>query len=266
MERIWGGATLNTEMVASYPSLRDRVIVVTGGASGIGEAIVQAFAEQNSRVAFLDIQDEAADRLVHKVKAYGATPPVYFRCDLSDIAAIKRSMDHILRQFKSVDVLVNNAGNDSRHSIDEVTPEYWDQAMAANLKHQFFMSQAVVPSMRRANGGSIINMSSISWVIPSIGLPVYVAAKAAIVGLTRTLAHELGVHNIRVNCVMPGAIQTERQERLWFTEAYKAEILNRQALKRIIRPDEVARLVLFLAAEDSSSITNQSFVIDGSWI
>jgi NAD(P)-dependent dehydrogenase (short-subunit alcohol dehydrogenase family) len=252
-------------MVTSYPSLRDRVIVVTGGASGIGEAIVEAFALQNSRVAFLDIQDAAADRLIHKIEATGFRPPIYFHCDLSDIAAIKASIEDILQRFNTVDVLVNNAGNDSRHSIEEVTPEYWDQAMAVNLKHHFFMSQAVVPSMKRASGGSIINMSSISWVIPSIGLPVYVAAKAAIVGLTRTLAHELGVHNIRVNCVMPGAIQTERQERLWFTEAYKAEILSRQALKRIIRPDEVARLVLFLAAEDSSSITNQSFVIDGGW-
>jgi D-xylose 1-dehydrogenase len=253
-------------MVTSYPSLRDRVVIVTGGASGIGEAIVEAFAMQNSRVAFLDIQDEAAERLVQKIQSAGFTPPVYFRCELSDATAIRASVEDILQRFTAVDVLVNNAGNDSRHSIEEVTPESWDQAMAVNLKHQFFMSQAIIPSMKQAGGGSIINMSSISWVIPSIGLPVYVAAKAAIVGLTRTLAHELGVHNIRVNCVMPGAIQTERQERLWLTEAYKAEILARQALKRLIRPDEVARLVLFLAAEDSSSITNQSFVIDGGWI
>ena len=252
-------------MVTSYPSLRDRIVVVTGGASGIGEAIVEAFAMQNSRVAFLDIHDEAADRLAHKNKR-AWFPPVYIHCDLSDVTAIKASVDDILQRFKRVDVLVNNAGNDSRHLIEDVTPEYWDQAMAVNLKHQFFMSQAVIPSMKQAGGGSIINMSSISWVVPSTGLPVYVAAKAAIVGLTRTLAHELGVHNIRVNCVMPGAIQTERQERLWLTEAYKAEILTRQALKRSIRPDEVARLVLFLAAEDSSSITNQSFVIDGGWI
>jgi NAD(P)-dependent dehydrogenase (short-subunit alcohol dehydrogenase family) len=253
-------------MVTSYPSLRDRLVVVTGGASGIGEAIVEAFAKQNSRVALLDIQDAAADNLVQKIESAGFTPPVFIHCDLSDPTAIKASVEHILQRFKVVDVLVNNAGNDSRHSIEEVTPEYWDQAMAVNLKHQFFMSQAVIPSMRQAGGGSIVNMSSISWVIPSVGLPVYVAAKAAVVGLTRTLAHELGAHNIRVNCVMPGAIQTERQERLWFTEAYKAEILARQALKRLIRPDEVARLVLFLAAEDSSSITNQSFVIDGGWI
>jgi NAD(P)-dependent dehydrogenase (short-subunit alcohol dehydrogenase family) len=257
---------LNIETMASYPSLRDCVVVVTGGASGIGEAIVEGFAMQNSRVAFLDIQDAAADRLIHKIEAAGFTPPVYFHCDLNDVAAIKASVENIHERFSTVDVLVNNAGNDSRHSVEEVTPESWDRVMAVNLKHQFFMSQAVIPFMKQAGGGSIINMSSISWAIPSIGLPVYVTAKAAIVGLTRTLAHELGVHNIRVNCVMPGAIQTERQERLWFTEAYKAEILARQALKRMIRPDEVARLVLFLAAEDSSGITNQSFVIDGGLI
>jgi NAD(P)-dependent dehydrogenase (short-subunit alcohol dehydrogenase family) len=252
--------------MASYPGLRDRVVVVTGGASGIGEAIVEAFAMQKSRVVFLDIQDAAAGLLIDKIAAAGFTPPVYFHCDLRDTAAIKTSVEDILQRFHTIDVLVNNAGNDSRHSIEEVTPESWDQAMAVNLKHQFFMTQAVIPSMRQASQGSIINMSSISWAIPSTGLPVYVTAKAAIVGLTRTLAHELGVHNIRVNCVMPGAIQTERQQRLWFTEAYKAEILTRQALKRMIGPDEVARLILFLAAEDSSGITNQSFVIDGGWI
>jgi D-xylose 1-dehydrogenase len=251
--------------MASYPSLRDRVVVVSGGASGIGEAIVEAFAMQNAQVAFLDIQDAAADVLVHKIEAAGFPPPIYIRCDLREISAIKASVEDILNRFKTVDVLVNNAGNDSRHSIEGVTSDYWDQAMAVNLKHQFFMAQAVVPSMKKAARGSIINMSSISWAIPSTGLPVYVAAKAAVVGLTRTLAHELGVHNLRVNCVMPGAILTQRQEQLWFTEEYKAEVLARQALKRIIMPDEVARLILFLAAEDSSSITNQSFVIDAGW-
>ena len=252
--------------MASYPSLRDRVIIVTGGASGIGETIVAAFAMQHSQVAFLDIQDAAANLLIQKIESAGFTPPAYFHCDLTDIAAIKASVEDILQRFNTVDVLVNNAGNDSRHSIEEVTPEYWDQAMAVNLRHQFFMAQAVIPSMRQANRGSIINMSSISWAIPSIGLPVYVTAKAAVVGLTRTLAHEVGIHNIRVNCVMPGAIQTERQERLWFTEAYKAEILAKQALKRTIQSDEVASLVLFLAAEDSSGVTSQSFIIDGGWI
>jgi NAD(P)-dependent dehydrogenase (short-subunit alcohol dehydrogenase family) len=257
---------LDIEKMASYPSLSDRVIVVTGGASGIGEAIVEAFAMQRSQVAFLDIQDAAADRLVQRIEASGLASPVYFHCDLNDVAEIKASVQDIFQRFETIDVLINNAGNDSRHSIEEVTPEFWDQAMAVNLKHQFFMTQAVIPFMRQAGRGSIINMSSISWAIPSIGLPVYVTAKAAVVGLTRTLAHELGVHNIRVNCVMPGAIRTERQERLWFTEAYKTEILTRQALKRMIMPAEVARLILFLAAEDSSGVTNQSFIIDGGWI
>ena len=200
------------------------------------------------------------------LKTAGCTPPIYHHCDLRDVEAVNASVSDILQQFKTVDVLVNNAGNDSRHSIEEVTSEYWDQCMAINLKHQFFTAQAVIPAMRKVGGGSIINMSSISWVIPSIGLPVYVAAKAAIVGLTRTLAHELGKNNIRVNCVMPGAIQTERQNRLWLTEEYKTEILARQALKRLINPDEVANLIVFLAADDSAAITNQSFVIDGGWI
>jgi NAD(P)-dependent dehydrogenase (short-subunit alcohol dehydrogenase family) len=172
----------------------------------------------------------------------------------------------ILTQFGGVDVLVNNAGNDTRHTIEEVTPEYWDSSIAINLRHQFFMSQSVIPSMKKSGQGSIINMSSIGWAIPSTGVPVYVTAKAAVVGLTRTLAHELGGHNIRVNCVMPGAILTDRQKRLWLTEAYTAEVLGRQALKRMILPEEVARLVLFLAADDSAAITNQSYVIDGGWI
>jgi len=260
-----GQQKLNIKEMASYPSLRDRVVVVSGGATGIGEAIVEAFAMQNAQVAFLDIQDAAAAVLVHKIESAGFPPPIYIRCDLTEISAVKESFEDILNRFKTVDVLVNNAGNDSRHSIEEVTSDYWDQAMAVNLKHQFFMAQAVIPSMKKAARGSIINMSSISWAIPSTGLPVYIAAKAAVVGLTRTLAHELGVHNIRVNCVMPGAILTQRQEQLWFTEEYKSKVLARQALKRIIMPEEVARLILFLAAEDSSSITNQSFVIDAGW-
>ena len=241
-------------------------MVVTGGAAGIGEAIVEAFARQDSRVVFLDIQDEAANRLVKKIEASGLIAPAYHHCDLGDTDAIHRSIQKILEQFKTIDVLVNNAGNDARHTIDDVTSAYWDQSIAINLKQQFFMSQGVIPSMKRSHHGSIINMSSISWVIPSTNLPVYVTAKAAVVGMTRTLAHELGVHNIRVNCVMPGAIQTRRQEELWFTQEYKAEIFARQALKRMIQPDEVAQLVLFLAADDSAAITSQSFVIDGGWV
>lgn len=240
--------------------------MVTGGASGIGEAIVEAFAGQGARVVFLDIQDAAAEALVRRIETGGFPAPLYFHCDLADIAELEGVMRQVHERFSLVDVLVNNAGNDSRHAIEEVTSEFWDRTMAVNLKHQFFMAKAVIPGMKKAGRGSIINMSSIGWMIPSTNLPVYVTAKAAIVGMTRTLAHELGGDNIRVNSVLPGGIQTERQKQLWFTEEYKAEILASQALQRMLMPEEVARLVLFLAADDSSAITNQAYVIDGGWV
>jgi NAD(P)-dependent dehydrogenase (short-subunit alcohol dehydrogenase family) len=258
--------TVGTGKFAVYPSLRDRVVVVSGGASGIGEAIVEAFATQHARVAFFDIQDAAAEALISRISSAGFPAPDYFHCDLTDVAAIQAATQKILERFEGVDVLVNNAGNDTRHRTEEVTSDFWDKTMAVNLKHQFFLTQVVVPSMKKAARGSIINMSSIGWVIPSMGIPVYVTAKAGVIGMTRTLAHELGASGIRVNSVMPGAVLTERQKQLWFTDTYKAEILAHQALKRMILPEEVARLVLFLAADDSAAITNQSYVIDGGWI
>jgi NAD(P)-dependent dehydrogenase (short-subunit alcohol dehydrogenase family) len=193
---------------ATYPSLRERVVVVTGGASGIGEAVVEAFAANAARVVFLDVQTEAAERLAVRLTDGNAYAPVFIRCDLTDIGSLQAAVESILQEFDAVDVLVNNAGNDTRHTIEEVTPEFWDRTMAINLKQQFFMAQAVIPGMRRAGRGSIINMSSIAWMIPSTNVPVYVTAKAGIVGMTRTLAHELGRWNIRVNCVLPGAIAT----------------------------------------------------------
>jgi D-xylose 1-dehydrogenase len=250
---------------ASYPSLTNRTVLITGGASGIGEKLVEAFAAQGAQVIFLDIQDEAAQLLILRLEQQGTPPPVYFSCDLTDIPSLDKSLHTILSRFESIDVLINNAGNDIRHTWEDVTSDLWDRSMAINLKHQFFVTQAIAPSMKQRQRGSIINMSSISWTIPSTGLPVYVTAKAAIVGLTRTLAHELGPHGIRVNCIMPGAIVTERQKNLWLTDAYIAEVLNRQALKRLIVPEEVARLALFLAADDSAAITSQSYVIDGGW-
>lgn len=250
---------------AIYPSLRDRVVIVTGGASGIGAAIVEAFAHQGAKVCFLDMQDEAAAAVVARVGS-ASHAPVYYRCDLTDIEALRGSVQAILDGFGSIDVLVNNAGNDARHRVADVTPEFWDRAMAVNLRHQFFMAQAVIPAMQRAGRGSIINMSSIGWIIPSLNQPVYIAAKAGVVGLTRTLAHEVGRDNIRVNAVLPGSILTERQQRLWMTPEYEAEVLRNQALQRMILPEEVARLVLFLAADDSAAITNQSLVIDAGWV
>jgi NAD(P)-dependent dehydrogenase (short-subunit alcohol dehydrogenase family) len=187
-------------------------------------------------------------------------------CDLTDIAALRSAVAEIEGRLGALRVLVNNAASDDRHQFADVTPEYWDERMAINLRHHFFAIQAVVPRMAEAGGGSIINMSSIAWMIPSTGLPAYVTAKAGIIGLTRTLAHELAASNIRVNCVLPGAIATERQRRLWYTPEYLEEILSAQALKRTLVPEDVARLVLFLAADDSEAITNQSYVIDGGWV
>jgi D-xylose 1-dehydrogenase len=255
----------NTEF-ARYPSLQDRVVLVTGGATGIGESIVRHFARQRSRVSFLDVLDEPGWALANGLAGEGCPTPDYLHCDLTDIAALKGAVDRVLAKQGAVDVLVNNAANDQRHKIEDVTPEYWEQSIAVNLRPQFFMAQAVLPAMKAAGRGSIINMSSISWMIPSTGLPLYVAAKAAIVGLTRTLAHEVGPAGIRVNAVLPGAIVTEKQKRLVYTPEYKAEIMARQALKRDILPEDVARLVLFLASDDSSAITNQSYVIDGGWM
>jgi NAD(P)-dependent dehydrogenase (short-subunit alcohol dehydrogenase family) len=247
---------------AIYPSLA----LITGGASGIGEKIVDAFARQGGRTIFLDIQDEAAHRVIENNRAAGHSVPEYYRCDVTDIDELQACTERAIATHGTVDVLVNNAGNDDRHSIESVTAKSWDKTIAVNLKHQFFLTQAVLPAMKKARRGSIVNMSSISWIIPSTGLPVYIASKAAIVGLTRTLAHELGPDNIRVNAVLPGAIQTDRQQKLWFTEEYRAEILASQALKRMILPDDVANLVLFLAADDSSAITSQSYVVDGGWV
>lgn len=255
----------NTGNHAQYPSLEDKVVLITGGASGIGSSMVEHFAAQGSRVAFLDLDEASATKLIED-SADASHPPRFLKCDLTDIAALRSAIQQVESKLGPVNVLVNNAARDDRHKTAEVTPEYWDERLAVNLRHQFFATQAVIPGMTAACGGSIINMSSISWIIPSTGLPAYVTAKAGIVGLTRTLSRELGEANIRVNCVSPGAIMTERQRRLWFTPEYLAEVMKAQALKREVLPEDVARLVLFLAADDSASITGQNFIVDGGWV
>ena len=251
---------------AIYPSLKGRRVLITGGATGIGEAFVAGFAEQGARVVFLDIQDEAANELAVRVASGGDPKPQYFHCDMTDLDQIRDSVGRAIDFLGGLDVLLNNAGNDQRHSIEEVTPALWDKLMAVNLRHQFFVTQAALPALKQSSAGSIVNMSSIAWLIPGVQMPVYITAKAAIVGLTRTLAHEVGKYNVRVNAILPGAILTEKQRRLWVTPEYSAEILANQALKRHLFPDEVVRLALFLAADDSSAITGQSHIIDGGWV
>ena len=251
---------------ATYPSLKTRVVLITGGATGIGASVVAHFARQGSRVTFLDVQDEAAQQLVDSLASEGCPKPIYIHFDITDLGALKAAVDQVLATHATVDVLVNNAANDQRHSIEEVTPEFWEHSLATNLRPHFFTMQAVLPAMRKAGRGSIINMSSIAWMIPNLNMPIYNTAKAAIVGLTRAFAHECGASNIRVNAVLPGAIATERQRRLWYTPEYLENIRSRQALPHQIEPEEVARLILFLAADDSSAITNQSYVVDAGFV
>lgn len=251
---------------ATYPSLRDKVVVVTGGGSGIGAAVVEHFVAQGSRVAFLDVAVEPSLALVKALTPAALHRPLFFACDLTDIAALRAALATIAAELGPVRVLINNAGSDDRHDVAEITPDYWDERMNVNVRHQFFAIQAVSPGMRVAGGGSIVNFSSIAWLIPSTRQAAYVSAKAAIVGLTRTMAHELGEADIRVNCVLPGAIITDRQRRLWMTPEYTARVRAAQALKRELTPADVARLVVFLAADDSSAITNQSYIIDGGWV
>jgi len=251
---------------ARYPSLADKVVLITGGGQGIGAAAVEHFALQGARVAFLDLADEPAHALVASLTPRCPHPPLYRHCDLTDIPALQSTIAEVSATLGPPRVLINNAANDDRHRFEDVTLAYWDQRMAVNLRHQFFAAQAVAPGMKSAGGGSIVNLSSIAWMIPAPDLSLYNMAKAAIVAMTRSLAHELGPSNIRVNCVLPGAILTERQQRLYMSPDYEQHIFTLQCLKRHLLPEEVARLLLFLAADDSSAITNQSHIIDGGWI
>jgi NAD(P)-dependent dehydrogenase (short-subunit alcohol dehydrogenase family) len=255
-----------TNQFARYASLSDRVVLITGGGSGIGASMVEHFARQGANVAFFDVAEDASRDVVNRLAERVKHTPLFIRCDLTDIAALRLAIQKVDIVMGPIDVLVNNAANDDRHALEAVTPEYWDEMMEVNLRHHFFAIQAVAPGMKSRGQGSIINMSSISWVVPGTGLPAYITAKAGIVGLTRTMARELGPSGVRVNCVLPGAILTEKQQRLWWTPEYMNRIMAGQSIKRTLLPEDVSRLVLFLAADDSSAITCQSYIIDGGWV
>ena len=255
-----------TPIYATYPSLLDQVVLITGGATGIGAATVEQFALQGAQVAFLDVSDAPALTLADDLAQRCPHKPLFLHCDLTDIDSLQSSIAAIAAQLGAPRILINNAANDERHRFEDVTVASWDRGMAVNLRHQFFAAQAVAPGMKAAGGGSIINMSSISWMIPTANLSVYISAKSAIIGMTRSMAHDLGPHNIRVNCVLPGSILTEKQQRLYMTPDHEQELFLVQSLKRYILPEEVSRLLLFLAADDSSAITNQSYIIDGGRI
>jgi D-xylose 1-dehydrogenase len=248
---------------ATYPSLRDRVVFVTGGASGIGASEVTHFAQQGARVAFVDVADDAAEKLVTTLRNAGQPAPFYQHCDLKDIGALRAAIAEVGHRLGNITVLVNNAANDQRHNWQDVTPEYWDERLATNLRHQFFAIQSVAPMMRAAGGGSIINFGSISWHSNQGGMPAYTTAKAAVEGLSKGMARDLGVDGIRVNTVIPGWIMTERQITLWLTPEAEQNLLHMQCLKRKLVPDDVARLVLWLGADDSRMCTAQLWVVDG---
>ena len=248
----------------SYAGLADRVVLITGGASGIGAAFVRAFAAQGARVAFLDVDTNAGETLVKEVAAAGGTAPLFLPCDLLDIDALRAAMAEAHRKLGDAAVLVNNAANDRRQVLAEVTPAEFDWMVGVNLKHVFFAAQAVVPQMQARGGGSIINMSSIAWMRGAPALPVYAAAKAAIVGFTNSLARSVGSDRIRVNAIAPGMVITERQRRLWYPdERVIAEFRTRQAVPDPVTPEDIARMALFLASDESQRITSQCFRVDG---
>jgi NAD(P)-dependent dehydrogenase (short-subunit alcohol dehydrogenase family) len=259
------GAIIMTDNLANYPSLRQRTVLVTGGASGIGAAIVEAFSHQGSRVAFLDRDETAAAALVGRL-GKGDDAPLFLSCDLTDIAALRQAVARAAEALGPIAVLVNNAARDDRHAIEAVTPEMWDGIMANNLRHQFFAAQAVMSGMAASGGGAIVNLGSISWLVGQGGMPGYLSAKAAIAGLTRALARDLGPKNIRVNSVVPGWTMTERQLALWLTPEAEKDLMARQCLKRRLMPRDIANMVLFLAADDSAMCTNQSYIVDGGWV
>lgn len=249
---------------ARYPSLAGTPVIISGGATGIGESLVRNFAAQGAKVGFVDIAVQAGEKLAADLNAAGQTVR-FTPCDITDIAAYQAAIAAFAAAHGDALVLVNNAAHDQRHDWSKVTPQDWDSRMAVNLKHAFFAIQAVAPGMIKAARGSIINTGSISWMIMSPQIPVYETAKAATHGLTRAMARELGQSGIRVNSLVPGAVLTPRQLELWLDAASLNNIADNQALAGNVYPDDVSRMALFLAAEDSKMISAQQFVVDGGW-
>jgi NAD(P)-dependent dehydrogenase (short-subunit alcohol dehydrogenase family) len=246
---------------AVYPSLANRTVVITGGGSGIGEVLVEGFVRQKSRVIFLDVAEADSKALVARLG--GAAE--FLKCDITDIEALRATFAGIAAKAGPVSVLVNNAANDDRHKVEEVTPAYWEQRVAVNLRHLFFASQFVTAGMKKAGGGSIINLGSVSWHSAIPDLPLYETAKAGIEGMTRALARDLGESSIRVNCVVPGAVRTPRQMKLWHTPEEEAKILAQQCLKARVDPIHVTAMVLFLASDDARMCTAHNYWVDGGY-
>lgn len=250
-----------------YPSLKGKTIFISGGGTGIGACFVEAFLDQGANVAFVDILVEESRQLVSKLLASRPQATLrFYPCDLVDIDALKAVVVQIEQDIGAISVLINNAACDQRHSIDTVTPEYWDQCLNTNLRHYFFAVQAVRPQMQRLGGGSVINLGSMSWHNRQSGMPGYTASKAGAMGLTRGLAADLGKDKIRINTLTPGWVMTQRQLTHWVDKDTAKHIEDNQCIKEYVMPEDIAAMALFLAADDSRLCTAQNFIVDGGWI
>jgi len=270
---------------ALYPSLANKRVLITGGGTGIGATLVEAFAGQGAQVDFLDIADDASLALQERLSDLNVPhvtqgtqgtlgthaphepphPPRFTHCDLTDLDALAHTLAQIAQHRGAIDILINNAANDNRHAVDAISPRQWDDSIAVNLRHQFFCAQAVLPGMKAAGGGVILNMGSISWHRALPDLAMYLTAKAAIEGLTRGLARDLGPHNIRVNSVIPGGVRTPRQTLLWHGPEEEARIMAGQCLKQRVEPEDVAALTLFLASDNAARCTGREYFVDAGW-
>lgn len=250
---------------AVYPSLRGRAVFVTGGGSGIGATLVESFTAQGARVGFIDVAEESSRALAERLAAAGHAKPWWRACDVRDVAALQAAIADAARELGDFHVLVNNVASDTRHTLAEITPEFYDDRIAINQRAALFALQAVVPGMQRLGGGSVINLGSISWQIKQADLPCYAVAKSAVNGLTRGTAASLGRDRIRVNTVSPGWVMTERQLQLWLTPEGEREIERNQCLPDRLQPEDIAAMVLFLASDDARMCTAQEFIVDGGW-
>jgi len=250
-------------MKVKYFDLKGKRALVSGGASGIGSSIVEHLCEQGVEVYFFDIDKKEAQKTIYRIKKKKFKIPTFIKCNIKKIQKYKSSILNIIKKKGPIDILVNNASNDQRHSLEEITEKYWDERMAINLKHYLFAIQTVKKSMVKNKGGSIINLGSVSWFRGAVMFPAYSIAKAGIYGLTRSLARDLGEHNIRINSIAPGSIATERQSKLWLNPKFKKEILKKQCLSRQLLPQDVSKMVLYLASDISSGCTKQNFTVDG---
>ena len=248
---------------AVYPSLKGKRVLITGGGSGIGAGMVEGFVRQGAQVTFFDIAEDDSATLVESLKGADIAP-VFKRCDLTDIAAVQTAIGALIDEHGAFDILINNAANDDRHTIEQVTPEYWDNRIAVNLRHLFFVAQSVIPGMKAQGGGVIVNLGSISWHLALEELTLYQTCKAGIEGLTRSFARELGPDNIRSVCIVPGNVKTVRQMQ-WYTPEGEAEIVAAQCLKGRLVPDDIAAMALFLASDDARLVTGHEYFVDAGW-